>query len=131
MSGPIQLILDAQIRSGQEATFQRVCRAVPDLIQKAEPRTLESRWVVQEGGDRVLLMDLYASSSALVQHFQNLQTSGHLDAIRSCLNLVAVHCVGSPDARARLVLGELGTLYYHPVGGFVRDVRPVPLMVAL
>ncbi len=129
MASPIQLILDAQIRPGKQEAFQALSQAIPAFMQAAEPNTLESRWVVQEGGDRVLMMDVYASSSALLQHVQNLQTSGHMDAIRDCLDLLAVHCIGAPNARARLVLGEWGTLFYHAAGGFARPARSLPLAI--
>ncbi|MBW3582056.1 MAG: antibiotic biosynthesis monooxygenase [Euryarchaeota archaeon] len=128
MSVPIQLVLDAKIKPGQENTLDKVAQNLVPLVEK-EKGTLDYRWVRESGTPNVCFFDLYSDSNAFVEHFKNAKGNGTLDDLMACVDITGVTVVGKPEPAAKEILDQFGAKYYEQYAGFSRIAQLQPATI--
>ncbi len=123
----LQLILQANVKKGQEKTLQNLAKTAPSVVEKNEPGTLDYRWVINDDGTGVRMLETYNTSQAFIEHINAAKQSGFLDQLMSCVDLTSTQVIGNPTPAAKEILDGLGASYFHTMAGFNRQ-QPVGTM---
>lgn len=114
----LSYVLEFTIPAGQADAFTAKAHGFITPTEANEPGTLRYSWFLNAEGTKCILVEKFASSEALLTHLGNVGPT--LPELLAIAPITRFEVLGDPSDDVRAALGDLGAVFFAPLGGFDR-----------
>jgi len=114
VTGPVQLVVEWDIRPGQTERFVELATEASRLVAASEPDMVGYHWYLDDSGEHCTLLEWYADAGRRAAHGENM--AGVLPRLLEVATM-SVRAFGGLDADARAVLADRGVPYREHIAG--------------
>lgn len=117
MSEEIQWVLELNVHQGQQNNVRAFVADIVKTTQENEPGALCYEYHLSGDGNRCVVLERYADSTAALTHLENFETL-YADRFFSLFELAQFRVFGPASDELRNLLGGLGATFEERIGGF-------------
>ena len=112
-------IVELAVKPGKLAALQKLIKEMVASARNTEPGTVAFEWFIAEDGKTCHIYERYDSSAGVLVHVATFMAK-FAPRLFQCVKTTRLTFYGKHSAKVRAVMGNQGTVFMPPLGGFSR-----------
>lgn len=113
MSDQITLLVESQISDGKLDALLEVVERLKAHVAATEPDTLQYDWFIDKDSNKARVVEVYATSEAVLFHAQNYASFAR--ELADLRKVTSMSVCGTPSKALAEAFGAAGAGFYTPV----------------